>query len=345
MTDQNTPRPASESAQTEAFEHAVQPTAQTAAMGQPAVEQGQPAPAAGRAPQSGAPASAAPGGELGQQTDTARLGSRAVSITATVLGACVLLFSGASAAYGAVRGSMAGDGEAGFSAVSAGGVTSIGIDHGFGQLDVQFEGEGRDATLQTHGMIAERLTLERDGKSLVVRTDDHGASFGGWGWLFGQDGDQWAILTLPESLEGVDLDIDSGAGSVYVDGAFGDVDIDTGAGEVQVTGSADSARAEVSAGQVVFDLRDVQTVSTEVSAGNFSGSFSGDAPRELTLDVSAGGADVILPDEAYDLRQDVSAGSVDTEGLRIDSSSTHRIDVRLSAGEVTLTSEGGGEAF
>ena len=52
------------------------------------------------------------------------------------------------------------------------------------------------------------------------------------------------------------------------------------------------------------------------------------------------GTSQVLPDEAYALNQEVSAGELDASGLRIDSTSTHRIDVRLTAGGVTLSSDG-----
>jgi hypothetical protein len=219
-------------------------------------------------------------------------------------------------------------------------VTTLDIDHGFGLLDVRFDGDEGTAQLEASGAIAERMTLERDGKRLVVGTKDNGPSFGGWSWLFGTEDEQWATLTLPPSLEGVDLDLDSGAGSVTVDGALGDVDIETGAGEVRLSGSADAVTAEVGAGQAVFDLRDVETFSADVSAGALFVTLTGEAPSELALDISAGGGDVVLPDEAYALNQEVSAGELDASGLRIDSTSTHRIDVRLTAGGVTLSSDG-----
>jgi hypothetical protein len=53
------------------------------------------------------------------------------------------------------------------------------------------------------------------------------------------------------------------------------------------------------------------------------------------IDVSAGSLGLALPDARYNITQDVSAGSLNN---RLDHSSTseRRIDITLSAGEVTL---------
>lgn len=275
-----------------------------------------------------------------QQTESSRLGSRAVAITATVLGATALVVGGASAAYGAVRDSVV-SGSSGLRAESVSGVTALDIDHGFGQLDIRFEGDGSEALLETQGALSERLTLERQGKTLILRSMEDGLPFGDWSWIFGGWDDQRASLTLPESLEGVDIDIDSGAGAVYASGDFGDLDIDNGAGEVQVTGSAETAAVEVGAGHVIFGLRDVDTVTATVAAGGFTGDFTGRPPSEIRLDVSAGGADITVPDEEYDVRQNVSAGDVDTGDLRVSTDARRLIDITIAAGGVELRTNGG----
>lgn len=277
------------------------------------------------------------------QTESTRIGSRAVAITATVLGSIALVASGTGVAYGAVYDSVAGAGSSATHSESAAGVRSLEIDHEFGELQVVFDPAAAQATLTTQGEIAERMTLERDGGTLRVVSREDGLPFGDWGWVFGDWRDQYASLTLPASMEGADLTIDSGAGFLHAEGDFGAVEVSNGAGEVQVSGSAESAVAEIGAGHVQFSLDGVETVDADVSAGGFTGDFTGEAPSSIVVDISAGGADITVPDEEYRLLQDVSAGEVDQGDLRVASDAPRVIDVTLSAGGVTLrTQEGAG---
>jgi len=275
------------------------------------------------------------------QTESTRIGSRAVAITATVLGSIALVASGTGVAYGAVYDSVAGTSSSATHSESAAGVRSLEIDHEFGELQVVFDPAATQATLITQGEVAERMTLERDGSTLRVSSNDDNMPFGDWGWIFGGWGDQYAYLTLPASMEGVDLAIDSGAGFLHADGDFGAVGVSSGAGEVQISGSAESAVADIGAGHVQFSLDGVDTVEAEVSAGGFTGDFTGEAPSSIAVDVSAGGADITVPDEEYRLVQDVSAGEVDQGDLRVSSDAPRLIDIRLSAGGVTLQTQAG----
>lgn len=298
------------------------------------------------APEAGAPPEAhgtwaTPG--VPTQTEASRFGARAVSITVSVLGALALVLGGAGAAYGAVYDSVTGDGTTSVHAADAEGVTGLDIDHGFGSLSIEFESSTRQATLTTEGKIAERLVLDRDGSTLRLRSQEDGLPFGDWSWIFGGWNDQRATLTLPESMRGADLEIDSGAGWVIADGDFGAVEVSNGAGEVQVMGSAESATAESGAGHVLFALDGVDTVDVDISAGGFSGDFTGTAPSSIRLEVAAGGADVTVPDEEYRLLRDVSAGELSEGDLRIASDAPRVIDVTVAAGDVTLsTQEGAG---
>ena len=55
----------------------------------------------------------------------------------------------------------------------------------------------------------------------------------------------------------------------------------------------------------------------------------------MSVDVSAGSLDLRLPDGAYDVRSDVSAGDFEN-GLNTDASSGNVVDVTVSAGTVTI---------
>ncbi len=74
-----------------------------------------------------------------------------------------------------------------------------------------------------------------------------------------------------------------------------------------------------------------------VSAGTIDARLTGTAPRTVTVDVSAGGLDLELPDGAYDVRSDVSAGEFDN-GLQTQAGARNTVDVTVSAGTVTIDS-------
>ncbi|WP_119696713.1 hypothetical protein [Microbacterium halotolerans] len=279
------------------------------------------------------------------QSDAARLGTRAVAITATVIGAGALLFAGTGAAFSAVSDTLyvaqaqdpGADGTISLDA-SVAGVTDVDIDHSFGSMRVRFDDVSR-AELEATGTNTE-WRFERKGDTLVVRRHADGIGWGDWSWFgSGWGADRRATLTLPESIAGVDLDIDTGAGDVLATGEFGEVAFDMGAGSVEIEGTAESVEGEIGAGQAILELADVRALRVDVSAGDLQASLTGEAPEIVRLEVSAGGADVTLPDVPYDLRQDVSAGDIETHDLEVSSRSENVIDARVSAGGIELRAD------
>ncbi|MGO1409918.1 hypothetical protein [Microbacterium sp.] len=276
------------------------------------------------------------------QSDAARLGTRAVAITATVIGAASLLFAGTGAAFSAVNETLyvaqtqdqGADGVISLDA-SAAGVTDVDIDHSFGSMRVRFDDVTR-AELEATGMNSE-WRLEREGDTLTVRRNVDGLGWGDWSWFgSGWGDDRRATLTLPDSIAGTDLDITTGAGEVLAEGEFGEVSFDMGAGSIEIEGTADTVEGEIGAGQAILELADVRRLGVDVSAGDLHASLTGEAPEVVRLEVSAGGADVTLPDVPYDVRQEASAGDIDTHNLEIASRSENLIDARVSAGGINL---------
>ena len=93
---------------------------------------------------------------------------------------------------------------------------------------------------------------------------------------------------------------------------------------------------DLSAGGADIDLSDVDEADFSVSAGTLDARLTGSAPRSVIIDVSAGSLDLRLPDAAYDVRSDVSAGDFEN-GLRTESDAPNAVDVTVSAGSVTIT--------
>ncbi|MEV7693705.1 hypothetical protein AB0N73_10295 [Microbacterium sp. NPDC089189] len=210
------------------------------------------------------------------------------------------------------------------------GVTEIDVEVAAVNLDVVFADvdEARLDLVDTPG----GWRLERDGDELQVSSPS--GSWFSFGWS-PFNGDGRATLTLPRSLEGVDASFTVGAGELVADGRFGELDVDVSAGGLTVSGDARSLSATVGAGSADLRLAGVSEAEFEVAAGDMDAHLTGRAPREVSIEVSAGSLDLTLPDGAYDVRSDVSAGEVDN---RLPSGSGTRIpvEVRVSAGDVTL---------
>ena len=255
-----------------------------------------------------------------------RSAPRVIAILTTALGVAVVLGTIATSVVSTVA---AGAGR--FSdtrSLGVAGVTAIEVEAAAGDLSVVF-GDVDEATLHVTDTAA-AWTFEVDDDTLRVETPRR--TFFGWGW----GGNGHAVLTLPDTLEGVDASFSLGAGGLGVDGTFGELDLDLAAGELDVTGTADALDLRVGAGNADVTLRDVTEADLGLSAGDATVRLEGSAPREVSLEVSAGTFDLLLPDQEYAVRADVSAGSLDTDDLRTNSSASRTITVDVSAGEARI---------
>lgn len=258
--------------------------------------------------------------------------SRVVAILLFVVGAAVLLGAVVSSAFGTWA---AGSVHTTSRSLAVDGVTDLDVQVDAGSIRVEFA-DVDEAELDVRSAWGiDRWTLDRKGDELVV------ASPGGWvnGWFggwFGGNGD--AVLRLPQSLEGMDADLGLAAGDLFVDGEFGGLDLQVDAGRADVAGSARSVEAHLSAGHAELDLADVEEASVTVSAGSLDAVFSGQEPREVVADVSAGSLHLTVPEGEYDVSSDVAAGDFDN---RIGSvpGAANTIRISVSAGEAVLRAE------
>ncbi|WP_156251873.1 hypothetical protein [Pseudactinotalea terrae] len=175
--------------------------------------------------------------------------------------------------------------------------------------------------------------LENDGNRLVVREDNDWWRF----WPdFGTTSRTTATLVLPDELEGaVSADLEVSAGGMDVIGDLTDVVIDVSAGSLTFDGASTSVSSQVSAGEANVTTEGAETIDVQVSAGRFTGTFTGPQPDSTYVDVSAGDAIVNLPDGAYAESGEVSAGDRTIE-VRTDPASPHTLDVHVSAGDATV---------
>lgn len=211
------------------------------------------------------------------------------------------------------------------------GVEDLDLEASASDVRVEFA-DVDEAELSVTGGRGGTWTFERNGDELTVRSPDTG--FGWWfgGWF---DDARTVVLTLPRELEGIDASFELNAGGLDVSGEYGELDVEVSAGDLTVDGSATSLDANLSAGGADLILDGVQSAELSVSAGDLTVELRGTAPRETSIDVSAGSADITFPSGGYDVTQNVSAGSLD-DRLEHSSASRNSIDVTVSAGTVTL---------
>lgn len=260
-----------------------------------------------------------------------RSASRVIAILTIALGAAIVLGALASAAFSTIATAAM---RTETRTVEAAGISDLDVDVDAASLRIEFA-DVAEATLEvTSGEGAGAWTLERDGDELTVASPRRV-----WlGWFTRAFADETrATLTLPSELSGSDLDaaLALSAGDLAVDGEFGELEIEVGAGSLSVTGTARSLSTELSAGDADIDLADVAEADFQISAGTVDSRLTGAAPRSVIVGVSAGNLDLTLPSGAYDVRSEVSAGEFDN-GLQTESGARNQVDVRVSAGSVTI---------
>lgn len=221
------------------------------------------------------------------------VGSTALAIT--VVGAVV----GAARTVGA-----AGDG----TRVLAGDVATVRIDAEAADLTVRLADVDRTTVQWDPGATDLRLRADLDGGDLDVRVADPG--WGPFGWWADDRGSQ-ATLTvlLPELASGADLDLETAAGALDLDGEWGDVSIRTAAGAVRLAGAAASLDLEATGAEVVGEALEVGDLSVRSTAGRVDLGFAV-PPSAIDAESTAGGLRFALPDGEYEVRTETVLGEV-----------------------------------
>ncbi|WP_125100123.1 DUF4097 family beta strand repeat-containing protein [Leucobacter chromiireducens] len=268
-----------------------------------------------------------------------RRGMGPVAIVTAVLGGAALLAVGASAAS-AVIWNRGGE-TAGGATASARGITELELRVGAADFTLAY-GAVSEAELTARGAQADRVSLRRDGETLVLDTPDRLAGGSCWFGFCPPErrlGSSTITLTLPEAFrtQALDLDLKLAAGNVTALGNFGEVDVEVGAGRAEITGAARSLDVNVGVGQFVGELRGVRAADFEVSLGDATAILTGDAPDKVDVETSLGSVSLTLPDAEYRVDTTVTLGDV-TNKLRTSPSSPHTITANVSAGDLTLRS-------
>ncbi|GAA1700969.1 hypothetical protein GCM10009808_18410 [Microbacterium sediminicola] len=274
------------------------------------------------------PAPAAPAPTSVPPTPPTRGSSRVIAILLIVLGSFVILGTVFGTVLSTVR---SGSVSTSASTLAVSGVQDLSVELRAGALTIEYA-DVREAELTVTSGRPGAWTFETRGTELVVASP---VVDWGFPWVFA--GPDRATLTLPESLEGIDAALGMSAGGMEIVGDFGDVVLRVGAGSIELAGSADAVELDLAAGKATIDLADVSQAVVGVSAGSADVDLTGTAPRDIQIAVSAGSANVSVPDVAYDVTSEVSAGDF-RNSLGTDSGASRTIAVEISAGEVILRS-------
>ncbi|WP_051191711.1 DUF4097 family beta strand repeat-containing protein [Microbacterium luticocti] len=258
-------------------------------------------------------------------------GATAIATLAIVVGGLVAVGSVTSAAASTLASASV---HTSTRTADVAGVSALDAELGAGSLRVEYADVAEATLAVTSGSGADRWTLRRDGDELVVRTPQNGIWDWGWdGWF--DHGSGQAVLQLPRRLEGMDATLDVSAGSLACRGGFGRLELSASAGQLTVDGSADALSVELSAGRAELTLSGVRTADLQISAGDMDATFSGAQPQRMTLAATAGSMKVTVPQGAYDVDADTSAGSFENRvGSTPGASSSVRVEV--SAGRIVL---------
>lgn len=251
----------------------------------------------------------------------------AITVAVAAFGGVVMLGTAASAA---VTGLHQAGPQSGRLTEDVRGVSAVDVEVAAAQLRLEFA-DVDEAELRIDGASSNGWTLRRTGASLEVRGPDRGINW--WGPLWIDDEDRVTVV-LPRALEGIDADLTLEAGALDVDGDFAKLDLHVNAGSLRANGEARVLNAELNAGRADIDLAGVESAIYTVNAGRVNSTLT-DVPSAVRLSVSAGELDLVLPDDEYDVTQEVSAGSFES-ALRENRGSDNRITASVSAGSATL---------
>ena len=252
-------------------------------------------------------------------------GASAVAIGTIIVGACVVLGTLVSTGLTAARELSSLSMGAPVQQSDVRGVRALDVDLAGGELQIAFD-DVSEAELG--GGAVGAWTLERRGDTLHVASPRR--SFAQWG-----SGSK-ATLVLPRSLERQDLDLrlEVAGGSADLSGDYGDVDVQVSGGSATVSGGASALSLSVSGGSITADVDVAVTATFDVTGGELTADLTGAAPSRTAIEVTAGSADIGLPDDTYRYSSE-GPGSVDSS-LRTSPTATPRVEVQATLGSVTL---------
>ena len=259
---------------------------------------------------------------------------RGVAIGVGVVGAVIVAGAIGTSAVAAVA-APAGPGTYSTSS-SVAGVDEVDIEMNAGTVSVRFD-DVREATLDVSSngsRAADGWRMDvRDGE-LVISQDQ---SWRGWRWFgFRNDGEVHAEIVLPRSLEDrIDASVTLNAGRATVTGGFDELDLTVNAGELSYEGSSKDLSTTVNAGSAKVAVNDANDLDLSISAGRLIADVTGSVPSETNVSVTAGSAEVRVPQGTYDVERDGAFGDL-TVDVDTSDSSPNALQLSVAAGDLTV---------
>lgn len=265
--------------------------------------------------------------------------AKPIMVALAVVGGLTLLTAGASQAWQSMvtlksvstPSAIAGGGGDN-TVIDTAEVRSVQLDIAAASVDLAF-GDVDEVTVLGRGELAEgwMVDFDRDGELTITSPENFpGLSFGM------QTGSRGATIILPESLRGIDLDVDVAAGQAMIEGDFSELSIDVSTGKVTTEGTAQSLTVDLATGSLDATLGGVERAEFDVAAGEGRVTLNGNAPESVEAAVSFGSLEITLPDEPYHVTSEIDAGSL-VNKLREDSAAKSKISVSVDLGSLTLT--------
>jgi hypothetical protein len=161
------------------------------------------------------------------------------------------------------------------------------------------------------------------------------------------------ILRVPPT---VDMEIDTSAGSVVVNGIQGIVKVDTGSGSIDLVDLSGSVVADSGAGGIFLErlsgvvevgtgsggVRGLRLATPSLLVDTGSGSIDvrfETTPGDIELDAGSGSVTVVVPAGSYRLDLDSGSGSTGFSGVTDDANSARTIRVRTGSGSIRVEGE------
>ncbi len=197
-----------------------------------------------------------------------------------------------------------------------------------------------------YGDEAPSVSNRLDGDVLVIEADCGG---GLRSWFSSCRVDH--VLTVPAAAA---IDVETGSGSIEVDGLEGSVTVHSGSGGISLSSLSGDVEAETGSGTI-----EVDAVSGSFDGRTGSGSMRGNrvtspvfvgdagsgsiniqfeaAPQRVDLATGSGSVTVTVPAGAYRLDLQSSSGSTSHTGITDDPSASRTIDVQTGSGSIRVS--------
>ena len=184
------------------------------------------------------------------------------------------------------------------------------------------------ATLEVDGPHEHEWSMEREGESLKVRSNERGNA---------RTRKTKAALLLPKVLEELPpvLLLHLAACDFRGVGPFLAVDAEIDASKADFSVQATEARIVCAASKVRAQLEGVAVANFLLNAGSLSAWLKGTAPSLLSVKVAAGSASLIVPPVSYSVQKETALGKI-TSKVKERRDSPNLIDAKVEVGKLRI---------